>query len=127
MIIPNGFPNASKTCNCALYGLRQASRAWYSRIDTFFTTLGRSNEDPNLYYSTRKGKYTIILLYVDDIIITANDDANINTLKEHMMSSFKMSDLGDIMYYLGVKIEKILERFGMSNCTSLTAPMNPKT
>jgi hypothetical protein len=132
MIIPDGFPNTRKTCKllCALYGLRQASRAWYSRIDTFFTTLGfsRSNEDPNLYYSTRKGKYTIILLYVDDIIITSDDDANINTLKEHMMNSFKMLDFGDATYYLSVKIlqekngiyfhqrgyiEKILEHFGM--------------
>jgi hypothetical protein len=108
MIIPDGFPDAGKICRLlqALYGLCQASRAWYSRIDKFLINLGlnRSQEDPNLYYSIRNGLYTIILLYVDDIIIAGDDEIYIATLKEHMMNSFKMSDLGDATYYLGVEI-----------------------
>jgi hypothetical protein len=146
MIIPASFPNAEQTCKLlrALYGLRQASRAWYSRIDNFLTNLGltRSNEDPNLYYSIRNGLYTIILLYINDIIITGDDEIHISKLKKQMMTSFKMSDLGDANYYLGVEIlqttdgiyfhqrgylEKILECFGMIDCTPISSPMNPKT
>lgn len=61
MEIPEGFPqsgNPTKVCKikCALYGLRQAPKAWYSRIDTWFTTQGykRSQHDPNLYFSSAK-------------------------------------------------------------------------
>jgi hypothetical protein len=145
MIIPPGFPHTEKVCKLirALYGLRQASRAWYSRIDSFFQNLGlqRSKEDPNLYFSHKNGKHTIILLYVDDIIITGNDDKNIQHLKHHMMTSFRMTDLGNASYYLGVEIqqcpegtyfhqrgyiEKLLDRFGMSGCTPASIPMNPK-
>jgi hypothetical protein len=108
MIIPASFPNAGQTCKLlqALYGLCQASRASYSRIDIFLTNLGltRSNEDPNLYYSIHNGLYTIILLYVNDIIITGDDETHISNLKRQMMTSFKMTDLGDANYYLGVEI-----------------------
>jgi hypothetical protein len=54
MIIPPGFDQARKLCqlNCALYGLRQASRAWYTGMEQFHRNqdLQRSNEDPNLFF-----------------------------------------------------------------------------
>jgi hypothetical protein len=108
MIIPDGFSDAGKIYRLfrALYDLRQASRAWYNRINSFFIhlSLHRSNKDPNLYYSIRNELYTIILFYVNDIVITGDDETHITTLKEYMMSSFKMSNLGDATYNLGVEI-----------------------
>jgi hypothetical protein len=84
MIIPAGFPNARQTCKllCTLYGLRQASRAWYSRIDSFLTNLGltRSNEDPNLYYSIHNGLYTIILLYTMSMILSSLEMMKLTSL-----------------------------------------------
>jgi hypothetical protein len=146
MIIPPGFPNAGGICKLvrALYGLRQASRAWYTRIYTFLRNLGlqRSSEDPNMYFSVRNNLYTVLLLYVDDIILTGDDDTTITHIKQTLMKNFKMTDLGDARYYLGVEldytfdgiyfhqkgyIEKLLERFGMTTCTPLTVPMNPRT
>jgi hypothetical protein len=144
MIISSCFPKARQICklNRALYGLKQASRAWYIRIDAYFqkTGLTRSNEDPNLYFSTRKGKHTLLLLYVDDIISTGDDEQNIKELKKDLMHAFKMTDLGPAHYYLGVKqrpkgiyfhqrgsILKFLDHFGMTKCTSLNIPMNPIT
>jgi transposase InsO family protein len=113
MIIPPGFPHAGQTCKLirALYGLRQASRAWYTRIDSFLQTLGlsHSKEDPNLYFFHKNGKHTIILLYVDDIIITGNDTQNINYLKRHMMTTFRMTDLGNASCYLVVEIQQAPE------------------
>ena len=104
--------------------------------------LSRSKEDSNLYFSHQNRKHAIILFYVDNIIITGNDTYNINYLKKHMMTTFCMTDLGNVSYYLGVEIQqapkgiyfhqkgyikKLLDRFGMAECTLMTVPMNPKT
>ena len=52
----------------ALYGLKQAPRLWFEDIQAFLLKLGfrQCNEDPNIYIKDR----TIILLYVDDLLIT---------------------------------------------------------
>ena len=80
MEIPDGFPGAgdpTKVCkiNRALYGLKQAPKSWYERIDAWFVLQGltRSQNDPNLYYSLTNGKYVIILLYMDDLLITGDN------------------------------------------------------
>ena len=59
----------------ALYGLKQAPRAWYTRIDSYFTSLGftRSEADLNLYQIVVEGKFLIIVLYVDDLILTGDE------------------------------------------------------
>ena len=59
----------------ALYGLKQAPRAWYMRIDNYFTGLGftKSEADANLYRIVVDGKILIIVLYVDDLILTGDE------------------------------------------------------
>ena len=59
----------------ALYGLKQAPCAYYTRIDNYFTELGftKSEANANLYHIMVKGKLLIIALYVDDIILTGDD------------------------------------------------------
>jgi len=58
-----------------LYGLKQAPRAWYTKIDSYFTGLGftKSEVDVNLYHIMVEGKPMIIVLYVDDLILTGDD------------------------------------------------------
>ena len=58
-----------------LYGLRQAPRAWYKRIDSYLMKLGftRSNDDPNLYFKVDKEKPLILVLCVDDLFLTGVD------------------------------------------------------
>ena len=60
----------------ALYGLKQALRAWYGRIDSFLTSLGftKSNVDPNLYFNVMDDEPVILLLYVDDLFLTGNEN-----------------------------------------------------
>ena len=53
-----------------LYGLKQASRAWYSRIDSYIIENGfhRSESDPTLYTKVNdQGNMLIVFLYVDDL------------------------------------------------------------
>lgn len=46
----------------------------------------------------------IILVYVDDLLITRNDMDMINDLKGVLNQNFKMKDLGDLRYFLGIEI-----------------------
>ena len=57
-----------------LYGLKQAHRAWYTRIGNYFTKLGftKSEADANLCHIMEEGKPLIIVIYVDDMILTGD-------------------------------------------------------
>jgi transposase InsO family protein len=91
MEIPAGFSGAgdpTKVCkiNRALYGLRQSPKAWYKHIDTWLTSQGlsRSNFDPNLYFADDHGKLTIVLLYVDDMLITGDNENEIRRIQTQL-------------------------------------------
>jgi hypothetical protein len=58
-----------------LYGLKQAPHAWYTQIDNYFTGLGfnKSEADENLYQIVVEGDILIIVLYVDDLILTSDE------------------------------------------------------
>jgi len=79
----------------AFYGLTQAPHAWYARIDSYFTGLDftKSEEDANLYHIVVEGKFFIIVLYVDDLILTG-DYQLIKSYKEDLAREFEMKDVG---------------------------------
>ena len=58
-----------------LYGLKQALRAWYGRIDSFLMSMGfaKSKSDPNLYLKVIEDEPFILLLYVDDLFLIGNE------------------------------------------------------
>jgi len=45
-----------------------------------------------------------IVAYVNDIVITRNDDAKIYQLEKHFFSHFQSNDLGCLKYFLGIKM-----------------------
>ena len=71
------FSSESHVCRLkrALYELKKAPSAWYTQIDSYFTGLGfsKSEADPNLYQIVVEGKLLIIVLYVDDLILTGDE------------------------------------------------------
>jgi hypothetical protein len=100
-----------------IYGLKQAPRAWYSKINLFFHTHGlvRSEADHNLYFSiSREGLYVILILYVDDILLTGDNTQKIRGLEEKMEKFFETSRLGLACLYL--RIEFIYFPEGILNC-----------
>ncbi|CAA0825713.1 cysteine-rich RLK (RECEPTOR-like protein kinase) 8 [Striga hermonthica] len=125
----------------ALYGLKQAPRAWYNRIDDYFTSHGfkRSEIEPTLYIKTQGNDNKLIVsLYVDDLIYTGNNEEMIKELKEDMMKTFEMTDLGQMSYFLGIEVnqeengifisqrkytDNLLKRFKMDNCKPVATPM----
>ena len=85
----------------SLYGLKQAVRTWYSKMDSFLTSLDftKSKADSNLYYKVEKGNPVILLLYVYDMFVTGDDGLIIDT-KMKLIVEFEMKDLGMMHYFL---------------------------
>src|SRR3954449_2999073 len=92
----------------ALYGLKEAPRAWYQDIDKFLKSLGFTNSmtDPNLYIS----QDIILILYVDDMLITAKDKIALAKFKKQMTQKYEMTDLGEAQQFLGLQIHRNRER-----------------
>ena len=104
---PEGFvdeKNRDKVCKLhkALYGLKQAPRAWYVIMDAYLQRIGftKSFDDLNLYIKVVDGEIVIILLYVDDLLLTGVED-QIEECKKQLTTKFDMKDLGLMHYYLG--------------------------
>ena len=90
----------------SLYGIKQAPRAWYAKIDGFLLPLNfvRCKSDTNVYLKLINGYFMIILLYVDDLLITGSSKDEISSLKDAMNHAFSMTDLGLLSQLLGLKI-----------------------
>jgi hypothetical protein len=92
----------------SLYGLKQASRQWFAKFFTTIQAAGfvQSKADYSLF-TCRKGKsFTALLIYVDDILITGNDVNAISTLKQFLHSRFRIKDLGNLKYFLGIEVSR---------------------
>ena len=108
---PQGFvTNPYFVCKIkkSLYVLKQAPRAWYAKIDGFLLSLSfvRCKSDPNFYLKLIHGSLMIIVLYVDDLLITGISKKEIASLKDAMNHAFSMTDLGLLSQFLGLKIAK---------------------
>uniref|UniRef100_A0A2N9EWS2 Protein kinase domain-containing protein n=1 Tax=Fagus sylvatica TaxID=28930 RepID=A0A2N9EWS2_FAGSY len=90
----------------ALYGLKQAPRAWFAKFSSTISRLGFSiSSYDSALFLRRTGKGTILLLlYVDDMIITGDDLSGIQELKAFLSQNFEMKDLGHLSYFLGLEI-----------------------
>ena len=120
----------------ALYGLRQAPRAWYTRLRKCLESLGfeKCPYEHAVYMKREGNEFLIVGVYVDDLLVTGTSVENIVKFKKQMCCEFEMSDLGKLSYYLGIEVEqghdyielkqtayakKILEKAGV-NATQLS-------
>jgi histone deacetylase 1/2 len=110
---PPGFEDLSHpdyVCHLykALYGLKQAPRAWYLKFNTYIKQMGftRCPYDQSLFYRTQGSDILLLLIYVDDILLTGSSSSQITKLIAHLSVIFHMKDLGDIHYFLGLQIAR---------------------
>lgn len=110
---PEGFNEQGqeeKSCllKKALYSLKQAPRAWYTKIDEHLLSLGfvRSMSEVTLYVKHKGTDLLIVSLYVDDLLVTGNNACLVEEFKEEMMQVFEMTDLGLMTYFLGMEIKQ---------------------
>ncbi|XP_059650779.1 uncharacterized mitochondrial protein AtMg00810-like [Cornus florida] len=80
--------------------------AWFAKFSTTIGDFGftSSSYDSSLFIRKTDSGITLLLLYVDDMIITGNDLAGISALKNFLCHHFDMKDLGRLSYYLGLEI-----------------------
>ena len=100
--------DSNKVCHLrrALYGLKQAPRAWFSKFSSTIFRLGyiASPYDSALFLRRIDKGTILLLLYVDDMIITGDDLSDIQELKDFLNQQFEMKDLGYLSYFLGLEI-----------------------
>jgi hypothetical protein len=91
-----------------LYGLKQAPRAWYSRFCTYLTTLGfiEAKSDTSLFIFRRGSDTVYLLLYVDNIILTASSTDLLRRTISALQQEFAMKDLGPLHHFLDITVER---------------------
>ena len=112
MELPLGFVHQSEqglVCRLtkSLYGLKQASRQWNIKTTTLINSRFRqSHHDYSLFTKHQKDSLVVLLVYVDDLLITGNDHKMILETNGILKDSFKIKDLGELRYFLGIEFAR---------------------
>ncbi|KAL6348322.1 hypothetical protein AAG906_005622 [Vitis piasezkii] len=116
MQLPPDFRRQGETpmvcrLNKSLYGLKQASRSWFRKFSATIQQDGfhQSRADYSLFTKISGNSFTAVLIYVDDMIITGNDENVIAALKESLHTKFRIKDLGQLRYFLGIERKYTLD------------------
>ena len=82
--------------------------AWFGRFSLATKRYGftQSNTNHTLFLKRQQGKVTVLIIYVDDIIITGDDREEISRLQKQLASEFEMTNLGGLKYFLGIEVAK---------------------
>ncbi|KAH9769651.1 retrovirus-related pol polyprotein from transposon RE1 [Citrus sinensis] len=105
------FPSHVCKLTKALYGLKQAPRAWYDRLKLSLLNWGfiASKSDTSLFIFHKAGDIVVILVYVDDILVTGSNVQLVEKVIQHLSSEFALKDLGEFNYFLGLEVTPSVE------------------
>ncbi|PKI62918.1 hypothetical protein CRG98_016677 [Punica granatum] len=112
MKLPSGLTSAGskKVCHLqkSLYGLRQASRNWFAKLFVALKSYGfnQSSVDYSLFVYNKAGVILVLLVYVDDLILTGNDLTHCEKFKNYLDDCFSIKDLGKLRYFLGIEVAR---------------------
>ena len=118
---PKGFESAANSNHACklrkiLYGLKQASKAWYGKIVEFLTESGHlvAHADSSFFIKEREEKLAIVLVYVDDLIITGDEEKEIHQTRKNLSIRFQMKELGELKQWRIVSLStKVYKRYGL--------------
>ncbi|KAH9666887.1 ABC transporter G family member 40 [Citrus sinensis] len=142
---PEGFINPDyPRHNCklkkALYGLKQAPRAWFNKLKSVLESWNfcRAKSYTSLFFKQNGNDVVILLIYVDDIIVTGSNNIEIEQLIQDLSSTFALKDLGQLNFFLGIEVtrnentlvlsqtkylKKLLAKFDLQNCNGADTPL----
>ena len=115
---------------------------WFSKFSTTLIDLGfvQSKADYSLFTRQQEDSFIVLLVYVDDVLIASNDRKGVEEFKAMLDQKFKLKDLGDLRYFLGLEVARtakgisfcqrkyaleILEDVGLLRCKLAKVPMDP--
>lgn len=102
-----------------LYGMKQAPRAWNTRINTYF----KENEfkkcpyEHAFYVNKNGGNMLFVALYVNDLIFLGSNDQMTEEFKGTMTWEFEMTNVGMMIFFLGMEVRQVETRFFISHET----------
>jgi hypothetical protein len=110
------FPTHVCKLQKSLYGLKQAPRAWFQRFATHARTIGflASKSDASLFTYHHGPHTAYLLLYVDDIILTASSSTLLTSIINTLSSAFSMKDLGPLHHFLGISVTRTTSTLHLS-------------
>ena len=150
MDIPSGFKSNQikgmvRKLKKSLYGLEQSPRASFDRFMIVLKLDGYSQtqSDHTLFVKrSASNKVVILIVYVDDIVLTGNHEEEMRKLKASLSREFEIKDLGSLRYFLGMEVARsssgilvsqckyvldLLRETSMSGCRPAETPMDPNT
>lgn len=124
----------------ALYGLRHSSREWYLTLDKFLIAFGfqQFKADPTLYVWNRGEAFVMIVVYVDDIMISGDSDETLDLVVDYFKGSFEVrvdskiekffefsvQDSGStVKLHNAPMIRRLLKAFKMQHCKQANTPL----
>ncbi|XP_048424263.1 uncharacterized protein LOC125469991 [Pyrus x bretschneideri] len=122
MSLPSGFGRKGENRVCqlhkSLYGLKQASRQWFIKLSIALKATGfqQSRSDYSLFVRNRQGNFLVLLVYVDDVILARNNLEDIENTKLFLANQFKLKDLGQLKYFLSIKVARSRHGISLSQC-----------
>ena len=121
MELPLGYKShlINKVCKLkkTIYGLKQSPRAWFGKFTNVMKSFNynQCNQDHTLFYKPNNdNKIVLVLVYVDDIIVTGNDEEELSNLKEKFFQAFDMKYLGVLSNFLGMEVTYLEDNICLS-------------
>ena len=126
----------------SLYGLKQAGNVWNHALNSKLEDLGfiQLKSDYCCYIRWIDQGYTILLVWVDDIIATSSEDALNDRIEAELKDNFETKSLGQPKFILAIQlaqnhnsialsqshyIDALLERFGLTGANPVSTPIDP--
>jgi len=88
--------------------LKQASRKWFTKLSNALKAAGfhQSLSDYSLFARSYHGNFLALLIYMDDVILAGNNLQDIENTKLFLSKQFKLKDLGQLKYFLGIEVAR---------------------
>ena len=123
-----------------MYGLKQAPRQWNQKLTEalFENGFEQSQNDYSLFIKKKGNTVLFLLVYVDDMVICGNCETEIEHFKSFLQNKFKIKDLGELKYFLGIEVLKdsngiclnkrkycleLLHDYGLLACRPVLTPL----
>ena len=127
----------------SLYGLKQSPKVWLERFGKVIKRYAyiQSQADHTIFYKhSNDGKIAILIVYMDDIVLTGDDCDELAKLKKKLAEEFEIKDLGALKYFIGMEFARsregifvnqkkyvidFLNKIGMLRCKPIETPIEP--